>query len=119
MKTHPSAEVIGQQRDLRWWSLAAGVGLTLSSLVLATPPLDPICGAPSSQQRVLALRAERLAAQARRSGVRLHGPDVPARLSIERVESPGYRQFIFQGSAGRTYELEATGNLASSQWSCG
>lgn len=116
MKTHHWKRLAG---IARWGLLGALTGLAAPGSLFATPPADPICGTPSSQQRVLAIRAERLAAQARQGAIRLQGPDVPARLSIEPVpvESGNWGLLTLQGAAGRTYELEATDSLVSPQWS--
>ncbi len=119
MKTNLCSPVIAYWQVLCRGLLVALAGVTTSIPLLATPPLDPICGSPSSQELVRAIRAERLAVQAGRGAIRLHGAEPPARLSIERapVESGNWGLLTLQGAAGRTYELETTSNLVSSQWS--
>jgi len=96
--------------------LALGLGLA-SLVVRATPPFDPICGSPSSLDRVMAIRAERApATNARRGTIRLQSPEAQPRLSLNRPHPFDPLRLILQGPVGKTYHLETTPNLGSQPW---
>lgn len=87
MRTPHLAKTRGGLARLLHRGLAFALGAVACAALHATPPLDPICGSPSSQEFVRAIRAQRMAAaQARRAAVRLQGPEVPPRLWIQRPE---------------------------------
>lgn len=113
--TSGPVNAVGRLLHRTWvFTLAAAAWTALH----ATPPLDPICGSPSSQEFVRAIRAQRLAAaQARRGAIRPSGPETPPRLWIQRTPPWFTPQFLLQGTAGRAYQLETTEALASTRWS--
>lgn len=85
---------------------------------LATPPGDPICGSPSSQALVSAIRAQRLAeTRARRGSIRPQGPETPPQLALERPGPFDFPRLILQGGPGQIHDLETTLDLATPQWS--
>jgi hypothetical protein len=93
------------------------LGAVAWTALQATPPLDPIGGSPSSQELVRAIRARLPAtAQGRRGAIRLQGPDGPPRLAIERAQPLDLPRLVLQGTAGQSYHLESTSDVALPQW---
>lgn len=86
----------------------------------ATPPADPICRSPNSLDLVQSLRLEAQAKQ-RRSGVLsatglANGLELPPRLSIARNDPLAVPRLIFSGSAGKSYDLQASSTLGGNSW---
>ena len=117
MKTPHPANTRGDIARLLHRCLVAVLGAVAWTALQATPPLDPICGSPSSQELVRAIRAQRAAAaQGRREAIRLQGPEAPPRLAIERPQPFDLPRLVLQGTAGQTYHLESTAEVALPQW---
>jgi hypothetical protein len=90
--------------------------LALSHLLLcATPPGDPICGIPSSLERVLAIRAERASALPTRQGA-LRAFAADPRLTLEKSAFGDPLHLLLEAPAGDTFTLESTPDLASPNW---
>lgn len=112
-------------RPARRLRYALGLGCLLGSAWLgpfptlrATPPGDLICGSPSSQESVRAIRVQRLAeTRARGRAIRLQGPESPPQLAIERPGSFDSPRLILQGTPGEIHDLETTSDLAAPRWS--
>jgi hypothetical protein len=83
----------------------------------ATPPGDPICGVPSSLDRVRVIRAQKAAkTTAGLVAVGWQQADSPPRLSIERPGTFDLPRLILQGTVGGTYHLETTASVSSPAW---
>jgi hypothetical protein len=83
----------------------------------ATPPIDPICGAPSSLENVRAMRRQRMEEGGERRGsFGLQQVVNAPRLSIELLNFSEPPRLILSGLSGRTYHLESSDNPASSVW---
>jgi hypothetical protein len=92
--------------------------LIAAAALHATPPSDPICGAPNSLEVVRAIRAQMAAeASAQRAPVLLPQALVLPRLSIEPPHALDPARLILGGAPGQTYHLEATTDPGSAKWS--
>jgi hypothetical protein len=84
--------------------------------VHATPSGEPICGSPSSYDFVKAVRARKaLTAKIARVSAAAQAPQPPT-LEIEPTLTANTPRLILGGNPGQTYQLEASSDLTSNQW---
>lgn len=87
------------------------------SALQATPPGDPICGAPSSLEFVRGIRAQMASdREVLRRTLRLQQAGLKPRLWIERRDVFDPPRLILPAAPGQIYHLEATSDLGSDRW---
>lgn len=83
----------------------------------ATPPFDPICGAPNSRLAVLAARAQSESeAASRNRPLRLAQPLTRPRLSVGIADDLQTPRLLLQGTPGLRHHLEIRSDFMTVDW---